>query len=138
MAVEVAAMGPVLVQGRTSEMSVGHCSKKGCPAGRRSYVLVDVSLVAAADRAAPQAQQQHLMTERHLQQVSPFPHEAGSQQVDQTPPATLFQEAVLVVQYELLFQLSLLLVGACVQAPYLSQQMCYVFLLALGGGWSGS
>ena len=55
-------MGPVLVQGG-SELLVGHCSKKGCPVGRRSYVFVVVSLVVAADRAAPQAQQQqHLMT----------------------------------------------------------------------------
>lgn len=142
MAVKVAAKGPVLVWGRWVAFGVlvGHYSKKECQDDHRSYVLVGVSPFLAARRMTPQVQKQHLMGERlgvnvqwaNFLQVSLFPHPVEFQQVRWSPPADLLQVAVLMVQQELVFQLSLL-VGACVQASSLGYQMSHVSLLALWG-----
>lgn len=132
MAVGVAAMGPVLVHDRwvTSEVLAGHCSKKGCRADHRLCALVDVSLFVAAGRAAPQVQQQqHLMRERDVVRAE----QAGLQQVNLFPYQADFEQAVLVEQEGLVYQLSPLLVGAHVHAPDPSQQVCHFFLQALWG-----
>lgn len=106
MAVEVAAMEPVLVWGRWVAFGVlaGHYSRKECQADHRSYVLAGVSPFLAAGRTTPQVQQQHLMGERlgvsvhwaNFLQVSLFLHLVEFQQVHCTPLADLLQEAVLI------------------------------------------
>lgn len=68
MAVEVATMGPVLVQGKqvTAAVETGCCSRKGYQADHRSCASAGVSLFAAAGRSVPQVQPQHLMKQRYL------------------------------------------------------------------------
>ena len=83
MAARVATMGPVLVQGRQKPgvVAAAYCNRKEHPAGHRSCVVADVSLVVAAGNPALQAQPLHSMEGRRLA----GDHQVGFQQARLSP-----------------------------------------------------